>query len=132
MNRRRFSCLPAVILTSLLLSLWTDHAVGQEVGLTPLEAKEVTRGYRADGLKLKTVVNEKGEAIGRITDFIFGKDGDIFVVLSVGDFTGLVGQLVAIPYRALKLTDDSSDKIVLPGASRTALEKLPVFVSNNR
>jgi hypothetical protein len=128
MNRSRVSLLPAVLVTAALL-LSADRAAAQEVALTPLESKEVAKGYRADALKLKTVVNDKGETIGRIRDFVFGKDNNIYVVLGVGDFTGLTGQLIAIPFHALKL-DDPSDSIVLPGASRAALEKLPVFVSN--
>jgi hypothetical protein len=75
------------------------------------------------------VVNDKNETIGRINDFIFGKDGNIYVVLSVGDFTGLGGHLVAVPFRSLKL-DNSTSYVVLPGASRAALEKLPVYVAN--
>jgi hypothetical protein len=129
MNRFRVSLLPAVILTTAALSLWIDYAAGQEIALTPMQATEVAKGYRADGLKLKPVVNDKNETIGRINDFIFGKDGNIYVVLAVGDFTGLSGHLVAVPFRSLKL-DDPSGNIVLPGASRTALEKLPVFLSN--
>jgi hypothetical protein len=129
MYRFRVSLSPAVILTTAVLSLWIDHAVGQEIALTPMEATEVTKGYRADALKLKPVVNEKNETIGRINDFIFGKDGSIYVALAVGEFTGLSGHLVAVPFRSLKL-DDPSGNIVLPGASRTALEKLPVFLSN--
>ena len=128
MNRSRVSMLPAVLVTAALL-LSAYRAAAQEVALTPLESKEVAKGYRADALKLKTVVNDKGETIGRISDFVFGKDNNIYVVLGVGDFTGLTGQLIAIPFHALKL-DDPSDSIVLPGASRAALEKLPVFVSN--
>jgi hypothetical protein len=128
MNRSRVSLLPAVLVTAALL-LSADRAAAQEVALTPLESKEVAKGYRADALKLKTVVNDKGETIGRISDFVFGKDNNIYVVLGVGDLTGLTGQLIAIPFHALKL-DDPSDNIVLPGASRAALEKLPVFVSN--
>ena len=120
--------LPAVLVTAALL-LSADRAAAQEVALTPLESKEVAKGYRADALKLKTVVNDKGETIGRISDFVFGKDNNIYVVLGVGDFTGLTGQLIAIPFHALKL-DDPSNNTVLPGASRAALEKLPVFVSN--
>src|ERR1700681_2982188 len=126
---RSFSFLPAVILATVVLSLWIDRALAQEVALTPMQATEVAKGYRADGLKLKPVVNDKNETIGRINDFIFGKDGNIYVVLAVGDFTGLSGHLVAVPFRSLKL-DDPSGNIVLPGASRTALEKLPVFLSN--
>jgi PRC-barrel domain len=128
MNRSRVSLLPAVLVTAALL-LSVDRAVAQEVALTPLESKEVAKGYRADALKLMPVVNDKNDPIGRVTDFIFGKDGSIFVVLSVGDFTGLTGQLVAIPFRSFRL-DDPSGNIVLPGASRAALEKLPVFLTS--
>ena len=127
MNKSLFSFLPSVILTTVVLSLWIDHASGQEVALTPMEATEVARGYRADALKLKPVINDKNETIGRISDYIFGKDGNIYVVLAVGDFTGIGGHLIAIPFRSLKLDDPSGD-IVLPGASRAALEKLPVFL----
>jgi PRC-barrel domain len=120
--------LPAVLVTAALL-LSADRAAAQEVALTPLESKEVAKGYRADALKLETVVNDKGETIGRISDFVFGKDNNIYVVLGVGDFTGLTGQLVAIPFHAFKL-DNPSGNIVLPGASRAALEKLPVFLTS--
>jgi hypothetical protein len=128
LKKSRFSPLGVVIWTSLVLSLWMDHAVGQEIILTPLETKEVAKGYRADALKLKTVVNDKNDIIGRIDDFIFGKDGNIYVVLSVGDITGLRGQFIAVPFRILKL-DDPSGNIIVPGASRSALEKLPVLLS---
>ena len=129
MNRSRLALSPAVVLATVLLSLWIDHAAAQEVGLTPLETTEVAKGYRAETLRLKQVVNEKNETIGRINDFIFGKDGNIYVVLAVGDLSGLSGHLIAIPFRSLKL-DDPSGYIVLPGASRAALEKLPVYVTN--
>jgi hypothetical protein len=129
MNRSDFSFVSAAIFTTVLLSLRIDPAAAQEIGLTPMEATEVARGYRAETLKLKPVVNDKNETIGRINDFIFGKDGNIYVVVAVGDFGGLDGHLVAIPFRSLKL-DDSSGYVVLPGATRAALEKLPVYVSN--
>ena len=126
MIQSRFTFL--MVLTTVVLSSWTGHGVAGEIALTPLEATEVAKGYRAEALKLKPVVNDKNDSIGRISDFIFGKDGSIFVVVAVGDFTGLIGQLVAIPFRSLKL-DDPSGNIVLPGASRAALEKLPVFIT---
>ena len=93
-----------------------------------MQTTEVARGYRAGALQLMQVVNDKGEKIGRINDFIFGKDGNDYVVLAVGDFAELNGEVVAIPFHSLKL-DDPSGNIILPGASRAALEKLPVFVS---
>jgi hypothetical protein len=126
---RSFSFLPAIILATVALSLWIDRVLAQEVALTPMQATEVARGYRAETLKLKPVVNDKNEMIGRINDFIFGKDGNIYVVLAAGNFTGVGGHLIAIPFRSLKLDDPSGD-IVLPGASRAALEKLPVFLGS--
>jgi hypothetical protein len=126
---RSFLYLVAVILAAVFLSLWIDRVLAQEVALTPMQATEVARGYRAQTLKLKPVVNDKNETIGRINDFIFGKDGNIYVVLAVGDFTGVGDHLIAIPFRSLKLDDPSGD-IVLPGASRAALEKLPVFLGS--
>jgi len=128
MIKSHFSFVPAVVLITVLSS-WTGRGAAQEIALTPLQATEVAKGYRANALKLKTVVNDKGETIGRVDDFIFGKDGGIFVVLAVGDFTGLSGQVVAVPFPSLKL-DDRSSNIVLPGASRAALEKIPVFITN--
>ncbi|MEA2918452.1 MAG: hypothetical protein QOJ15_10533 [Bradyrhizobium sp.] len=126
---KSFPFLPAVILATIVLSLWIDRALAQEVALTPMQATEVARGYRAEMLKLKPVVNDKNETIGKIDDFIFGKDGNIYVVLAVGDFTGVGGHLIAIPFRSLKLDDPGGD-IVLPRISRAALEKLPVFLDN--
>jgi hypothetical protein len=129
MSRSRFSLVSAVIFTTVVLSVRINRGAAQEIGLTLMEATEVARGYRAETLKLKPVVNDKNETLGRINDFVFGRDGNIYVVLAVGDFTGLSGHLVAIPFRSLKL-DDPSSYIVLPGATRAALEKLPVYVNN--
>jgi hypothetical protein len=95
-----------------------------------LDAKEVAKGYRAAALKLKLVVNDKGETIGAIDDFIFGRnDCNIVAVLAVGDFIGSSEHRVAVPLRSLKL-DDPTGPMVLPGASRAALQKLPVFLYN--
>ena len=129
MNRSRVSLLPAVLVTAALL-LSADRATSQEVGLAPLDVKEVARGYRAEALKLKPIANEKSQVLGKISDFIFSKDGsNIFVVLAVDDFPGPGSHLIAIPFRSIKL-DDPSGYLVLPGASAAALDKLPVFVSN--
>jgi sporulation protein YlmC with PRC-barrel domain len=129
MRRIRTASNSALALAVVLL-LPPSPASAQEVALVAPDAKEVAKGYRAEELKLRSVVNDKGEIIGRIDDFIFGRDnGPIFAVLKVGDFVGLDGELVAVPFRSLKL-DDSSGQIVLPGASRAALQKLPVFLYN--
>ena len=61
MNRSRCSFLLAVALATDVLSLRIERAAGQEVALTPMEATEVARGYRAEALKLKPVVNDEEE-----------------------------------------------------------------------
>ena len=107
MNRSRVSLLPAVLVTAALL-LSADRATAQEVGLAPLDVKEVARGYRAEALKLKLIANEKSQVLGKISDFIFSKDGsNIFVVLAVDDFPGPGSHLIAIPFRSIKLDDPS-------------------------
>jgi hypothetical protein len=121
--------LPAVLVAAALF-LSADRATAQEVGLAPLDVKEVARGYRAEALKLKPIANEKSQVLGKISDFIFSKDGsNIFVVLAVDDFPGPGSHLIAIPFRSIKL-DDPSGYLVLPGASAAALDKLPVFAYN--
>lgn len=128
MNRTR-PLLAAIALVLTALVQGFGQAAGQEIALTPMESKEVARGYRAEALKLKPVINDKGEMIGRISDFIFGKDGNIYAILEVSDLVGAGGHLVAIPFRGLKL-DNPRGEIVLPGASQAALGKLPVYLSS--
>lgn len=113
----------AVVFT---LAAMAPAADTEEVGLVQLNVKDVAKGYRASELELKSVINDKGQTIGHIDDFIFGTSGQVFVVLSVGDFAGTSGQLVAVPFSGLKLNGPDGN-IVLPGASHEALNKLPVF-----
>jgi hypothetical protein len=113
----------------VLCCLPGKYSAAQPVGLVTLDVNEVANGYPAETLKLKTIVNDKNETIGKINDFIFSKDGRIFAVLSVGDFIGAGPRLVAVPFNSLKL-DDSRGFIVLPGANRAALDKLPVYLYN--
>lgn len=120
-----FLCGAVAAVMFLILSPTT---FAQEVSLVTLDVKDVAKGYRGDALKQKTVVNDKLEDIGRIDDFIFARnDNQVFVVLTVGDYVGVGGSLIAVPFRSLKL-DDPSGSIVLPGADRAALLKLPVFL----
>jgi hypothetical protein len=128
MNRPYFSFLPLIFMT-FVLCLVTEPAATQEVGLVTVDVKDVAKGYRANSLRLKPVLNDKKELIGTIDDFMFGRDDGVFVILAVGDFVGLSGHLVAVPFKSLKL-DDPSGSIVLPGASQAALLKLPVFFYN--
>jgi hypothetical protein len=58
-----------------------------------------------------------------------GEEKPVYLVLTMDDSTGLLSLLVAIPLRQFEL-DDSLSYVVLLGASRTALAKLPVYVGD--
>jgi hypothetical protein len=109
-----------------VLCLAMNAAATQEVGLVPVDNKELAKGYSAEALRSKFVVNEKGQMIGRIHDFVLGRDESIFAILAAEDSVALADHLVAVPFRSLKLDDPNF--VVLPGASREALQKLPVFL----
>jgi sporulation protein YlmC with PRC-barrel domain len=128
MSRSRVS-FPLLIFSATVLCAAAKPALTQEISLVPFDTTEVAKGYRANALMLKRVVNDKAESIGTIDDFMFGRDGGVFAILAVGDFIGTAAHLVAVPFKSLKLDDPSGD-IVLPGASREALLKLPVFYYN--
>lgn len=83
----------------VLCCLPGQYSTAQPVVLVTLDVNEVANGYPAETLKMKTIVNDKNETIGKINDFIFSKDGRIFAVLSVGDFIGAGPRLVAVPFQ---------------------------------
>lgn len=92
MKRKRSHCSLALACVAALFLLQPFGASAEDVGLVKVDVKDVAKGYRGEELKLKTVVNDKGETIGRIDDFVFSRDGgQVFAVLSVGGFTGLYG-----------------------------------------
>ena len=101
-------------------------AFSQVVRLLSVDVKEVAKGWRTTKLHGSTVVNDKDEKIGSIDDIIIGKEKVLFAVIQVGGFLGLGGHLIATPFDQLKL-DDEKGKIVLPGASKEELKKLPEF-----
>ena len=71
----KYSHWALALTAAVLLLLMPARASAQEVGLVTLDVDEVARGYRANALKLRPVVNDKGEIVGEIDDFIFGHAG---------------------------------------------------------
>ncbi|MRG54637.1 PRC-barrel domain containing protein [Phyllobacterium sp. SYP-B3895] len=130
MIRRRSHRRSALACAVALFLLAPSGASAEEIGLVAFDIKEVAKGISGNALKVRSVVNDKGETIGRIDDFIFSRDRErVFAVLAVGDFVGFGSHLIAVPFRNLKF-EDRLGSIVLPGASRAALLKLPVFLYN--
>ena len=94
------------------------------VALVVVDVRAVALGYRATRLIGREVRNERGEEIGKIDDLIVGRDKVLFAIIGVGGFLGIGEHLIAIPYNTLAVTNQS---IVLRGATKAALGKLPAF-----
>ena len=95
------------------------------LGTTVEVTKAIAVGHRASKLIGAPVYNEQEERIGSIDDLIISPDRSVsFAVVSVGGFLGIGGRLVAIPVEQLQ---EKEDRLVLPGATKEALAKLPEF-----
>ncbi|QET02173.1 MULTISPECIES: PRC-barrel domain-containing protein [Cupriavidus] len=95
------------------------------LGVTVTEAQLVATGWRASKMIHTDVYNEKNEKIGRVDDLIVAPDGSLSTaVIDVGGFLGVATHRVAIPVQHFK---QIAPKAILPGASKDALKKLPVF-----
>jgi hypothetical protein len=93
------------------------------VALVVVNVKAVALGYRISQLIGRPVSNGK-EDIGKIDDFVIGRDKVLFVIIGVGGFLGIGQHLVVAPYNGLTVTPQ---RILLPGATKEALRKLPEF-----
>jgi sporulation protein YlmC with PRC-barrel domain len=124
---------PIVVSAMLALSLAAPFALqpqpvwSQTVHLVEVDVKVAAAGYRASKLIGKSVLNDNDEDVGKLDDIVLGPDAKAnFAILQVGGLLGIGSRLVAVPFESLKI-DKAGDKIVLPGASKTALEKLTEF-----
>jgi sporulation protein YlmC with PRC-barrel domain len=116
--------------------VWAIAASAQDQGATPVAGKMtlgvtveetavVATGWRASKLMHADVYNDKSEKIGKIDDFIVSPDGTLSVaIVDVGGFLGLGAHRVAIPVNQF---DEVSPRIVLKGASKDELRKMPEF-----
>ena len=93
------------------------------VALVVVDVAAVGLGYRATQLIGRPVSNGQ-ESIGRVDDLIVGRDKVLFAIIGVGGFLGLGERLIAVPYNSLTV---STQSIVLAGATKAAVGKLPAF-----
>jgi sporulation protein YlmC with PRC-barrel domain len=94
------------------------------VVLAVVDVKVVALGFRVSELIGRPVVNPAGEKIGNIDDFIIQRDKVLMTIISVGGFLGIGDRKIAIPYSSLIV---SPNRVVLPGATRAAVSRLPEF-----
>lgn len=95
------------------------------LGVAYAEMDAVAIGYRASKLIGASVYDDANQRIGKVGDIIVTPHGTVsFAIVDVGGFLGLRRHHVAIPvgqFSAVK------PRIVLPGATKEALEELPAF-----
>ena len=95
------------------------------LGTTVEVTEAIAVGNRASKLIGAPVHNEQGEKVGSVDDLIISPDRSVsFAIVSIGGFLGLGSRLVAIPAEQLR---EEKDQVVLPGATKEALAKLPEF-----
>jgi hypothetical protein len=98
-------------------------AAAPPVALVVVNVQAVALGYRVSQLIGRPVSNGK-EDIGKIDDFVIGRDKVLFAIIGVGGFLGLGQHLVVAPYNSLTVTPQ---RILMPGATKEALRRLPEF-----
>jgi sporulation protein YlmC with PRC-barrel domain len=95
-------------------------------GISVEELKTIARGWSATKQILgKSVYNDKNDKVGDVDDLIIAPDSSVsYAIIGVGGFLGLGERQVAIPVNRLK---HSEGRIVLPGATKDALQAMPSF-----
>jgi sporulation protein YlmC with PRC-barrel domain len=124
----RIAC--AIILAALVLPA-PARSQAPIAGVAPLritvqEQALVAVGYRASKLLGAPVYNDKNQKVGTIADLVITpKQYVSFVIVAVGGFLGIGAKDVAINANRFR---GLNSKIILPGATKDALTKLPRFV----
>jgi sporulation protein YlmC with PRC-barrel domain len=127
-TRGLLTTLAAAAVMGLLIELGQNSGFSQGIQLVKVDVQVVANGYRMSKLTGQTVVNDKNEKIGKIDDFVVGRDEGhtLFTVLQVGGFLGIGSHLVAVPYDSLTI-NEKGNKIELVGASKDQLKQLDQF-----
>ena len=124
LRRRTLSLAVALAVPASALTFSTPAVAQKPVVLAIVDVKLVALGFRISELIGKPVYNPQGQKIGNVDDFIIQRDRVLMTIVNVGGFLGIGGRLIAIPYSSLQMTPKG---MVLPGASKQAVGKLPAF-----
>lgn len=115
----------SVLIAAELASTAFSQGAPQTIATLVVDLKSLAVGYRTTRVVGSSVVNDAGETVGRVDDLIVTPGGKVpYAVLSVGGFLGVATRLVVVPTTALDVT---GKRLVLHGATRASLAKLPGF-----
>lgn len=91
-------------------------------------------GIRASKIVGSSVYNDKDQKIGSIDDLVISNDKTLHAVLDVGGVMGIGGKMVEVPFDRLQFGNvkgSSDNRVVLPGATKDALNSMPAFHYTN-
>ena len=118
-----FSCVGFAVLP---VSAQTPIAGSSILGVQVNVESVVATGYRATKLIGSKIQNDKGQLVGTVNDLIIAGNGKVtLAILAVGGFVGIGAKFVAVPTQLFK--PGEGGKIVLPGATKDELSKMPEF-----
>ena len=113
------------------LALVAPSAFVHAAGAKPLSVSQQDMSLAEKGWSAKkdvigkAVYNDNNEKIGDVNDVIFSRNNTAsFVVVGVGGFLGMGEHDVAVPLSRIK---HDNDKLILPGATKEALKKIPEY-----
>jgi len=87
-------------------------------------------GVRASKVIGSSVYNDKDEKIGSIDDLVIGNDQTLHAVIDVGGILGVGGKMVEVPFNKLQFGNvkgSSDNRVVMPGATKNALNAMPDY-----
>jgi sporulation protein YlmC with PRC-barrel domain len=107
-------------------STYVPAADSKTLSVSQQETNLAQKGWSAKkDIMGKAVYNDNNEKIGDVNDVIFSRTNSAsFVVIGVGGFLGMGEHDVAVPLSRIK---HDNDKLILPGATKEALKKMPEF-----
>jgi sporulation protein YlmC with PRC-barrel domain len=81
--------------------------------------------YRASDLIGATVLDDRGESVGKVDDIVVSTEDDkLHVVLAIGGFVGFGAKLISIPFDDLQLTSNDDNPQVRIAMTGEQLEQL--------
>ena len=114
-----------IALTSV--ASWAQVAGGTTTaGVAVVETTQLAMGWSVKKTLMgKTVYNETGAKVGKVTDLIISPDKFVsYVIVGAGGFVGIGRHDVAIPVAQLQ---NQAGKLVLPGATKDSIKAMPGF-----
>jgi PRC-barrel domain len=121
-----YAGLTALLLAPVAMDTRAQTAGEVRLGATVIERDDIINGWSVKRQLLgQDVYNDKDEKIGKIEDFIIGRNrASSYGIVSAGGFLGIGAHDVAIPAGQFQM---KSDRILLPGATKEQIRAMPPF-----